>query len=95
MKQPARLHRFWRPWRAEGRTLAALAAGASALACGGATAPNSPAHAAAPNNHAVESDARPRHDIATTAEIGGLDEREAERDATRLLRGQFGLDDLL
>lgn len=48
------------------------------LACGGASSP-SPPPASAPDNHAGESASRDRQAIATTAEIGGLDERAAEQ----------------
>ncbi len=76
MKQRGSRCRLARP--AHG-ALAALACTGPALAgCGGAAAPSPPPQAA-PSNHAVESSSSDRDGVATSAEIGGLDERAAEQ----------------
>jgi hypothetical protein len=66
----------------------ALAASCLALTCGGgATSPHPPARSAASDNHGVESDSPRGPDVATTSEIGGLNEREAEQSFRESLDG--------
>jgi hypothetical protein len=63
---------------AQGALALLACAGPALAACGGASAP-SPPPVTAPDNHAMDSGSSDLDGVATSAEIGGLDERAAEQ----------------